>query len=132
VKFPDDLKYTREHEWVRIKGKKAVVGITDYAQKELGDVVYVELPEVGDEVVHDEQFGVIESVKTVSDLFSPLTGEVVKVNEELEDRPELVNEDPYIDGWMIQIELSEPNEVGKLLSSEDYEEYVDEEMGEIE
>ena len=132
MKFPDDLKYTREHEWVRIKGKKAVVGITDYAQKELGDVVYVELPEVGDEVVHDEQFGVIESVKTVSDLFSPLTGEVVKVNEELEDRPELVNEDPYIDGWMIQIELSEPNEVGKLLSSEDYEEYVDEEMGEIE
>jgi len=132
VKFPDDLKYTREHEWVRIKGKKAVVGITDYAQKELGDVVYVELPEVGDEVVHDEQFGVIESVKTVSDLFSPLTGEVVKVNEELEDRPELVNEDPYIDGWMIQIEISEPNEVGKLLSSEEYEEYVDEEMGEIE
>ncbi len=132
MKFPDDLKYTREHEWVRIKGKKAVVGITDYAQKELGDVVYVELPEVGDEVVHDEQFGVIESVKTVSDLFSPLTGEVVKVNEELEDRPELVNEDPYIDGWMIQIEISEPNEVGKLLSSEEYEEYVDEEMGEIE
>jgi len=132
MKFPDDLKYTREHEWARVKGKKAVVGITEYAQKELGDVVYVELPEVGDEVVQDEQFGVIESVKTVSDLFSPISGEVVEVNENLEDRPELVNEDPYGDGWMIKVAISEPDEVENLLTAETYEEYVEEESGEAE
>ena len=132
MKFPDDLKYTREHEWARIKGKKATVGITDYAQRELGDVVYVELPEEGDEVVQDEQFGVVESVKTVSELFSPLPGEVVAINEGLEDRPELVNEDPYGEGWMVQLAMSEPEEIDNLLTAEEYEEYVEEEVGETE
>lgn len=130
MKFPDDLMYTREHEWARIKGDKVTVGITDYAQKELGDIVYVELPESGDEVVQDEQFGVVESVKTVSDLFSPLSGDVSKVNEELEDRPELVNEDTYGDGWMVEIEINDKDEIDNLLSSEKYEEYVEEEAGE--
>ena len=128
--FPDDLKYTHEHEWARIEGNRAIIGITDYAQKELGDVVYVELPDVGDEVVQDEQFGVIESVKTVSDLFCPVSGEVVAVNEDLEDRPELINEEPYSDGWMLEIELSDPDEINRLLSREDYEDYVEYEAGE--
>ncbi len=132
MKFPDDLSYTKEHEWARVKGNKATVGITDYAQKELGDIVYVELPDIGDEVVQDEQFGVIESVKTVSDLFCPLSGEVVGINEELEDRPELVNDDPYVDGWLIQIEMSDPDEIDNLLSAEGYEEYLEEEAGEPE
>lgn len=130
MKFPDSLKYTREHEWARIKGKKAVVGITDYAQKELGDIVYVELPEVGDEVVQDEQFGVVESIKTVSDLFSAVSGEVTKVNDDLEDRPELVNEDPYGSGWMMEVTISEMEELENLLSAEEYEEFVAEESGE--
>jgi len=132
MKFPDDLKYTKEHEWARVKGNKATIGITDYAQKELGDIVYVELPDVGDEVVQDEQFGVIESVKTVSDLFCPLSGEVIGINEELEDRPELVNEDPYVDGWLIRVEMSDPDELDNLLSAEAYEEYIEEEVGEPE
>jgi len=132
MKFPDDLKYTKEHEWARVKGNKATIGITDYAQKELGDIVYVELPDVGDEVVQDEQFGVIESVKTVSDLFCPLSGEVTGINEELEDRPELVNEDPYVDGWLIRVEMSDPDELDNLLSAEAYEEYIEEEVGEPE
>ena len=132
MKFPDDLRYTREHEWARIDGDKATIGITDYAQMELGDVVYVEMPEEHDEVVQDEQFGVIESVKTVTDLFCPLSGEVSKVNENLEDRPELVNEEPYGGGWMIEITISEPDEINSLLTAEDYETYVEEEAGETE
>lgn len=132
MKVPENLKYTREHEWARIRGKVATVGITDYAQDQLGDVVYVELPDVADEVAKDEQFGTIESVKTVSDLFSPLSGEVIKVNEQLEDRPELVNEDPYGDGWMIQIQISDPHEIDELMSAEEYEAYLEEEAGAIE
>lgn len=132
MKVPENLKYTREHEWARIRGKIATVGITDYAQDQLGDVVYVELPDVADEVAKDEQFGTIESVKTVSDLFSPLSGEVIKVNEQLEDRPELVNEDPYGDGWMIQIQISDPDEIDELMSAEEYEAYLEEEAGNME
>ena len=132
MKAPDNLKYTREHEWARIRGKTATVGITNYAQDQLGDVVYVELPDVTDEVAKDELFGTIESVKTVSDLFSPVSGEVIKINEMLEDRPELVNEDPYGDGWMIQVQISDPAEIEDLLSAEEYEAYVEEEAGEIE
>lgn len=132
MKVPENLKYTREHEWARIRGKVATIGITDYAQDQLGDVVYVELPDVADEVAKDEQFGTIESVKTVSDLFSPLSGEVIKVNEQLEDRPELVNEDPYGDGWMIQIQISDPDEIDELMSAEEYEAYLEEEAGSME
>src|SRR3990172_3990453 len=103
MKFPDNLKYTKEHEWARLKGKTVTVGITDYAQDQLGDIVFVELPAEGDEVAADETFGVIESVKTVSDLYSPASGEVTAVNNALEDRPELVNQDPYGEGWIMKV-----------------------------
>ena len=132
MKVPDNLKYTREHEWARIRGKTATIGITDYAQDQLGDVVYVELPDVADEVAKDEHFGTIESVKTVSDLFSPVSGEVAKINEQLEDRPELINEDPYGDGWMIQVQITDPDELEDLMTSEEYEAFVEEEAGEVE
>jgi len=132
MKVPDNLKYTREHEWARIRGKTATIGITNYAQDQLGDIVYVELPDVADEVAKDEQFGTIESVKTVSDLFSPVSGEVLKINEQLEDRPELVNEDPYGDGWMIQVQITDPDELDDLMSTEEYEAFVEEEAGEVE
>ena len=132
MKVPDNLKYTKEHEWARIRGRSVTIGITNYAQDQLGDVVYVELPDVADDVAKDEQFGTIESVKTVSDLFSPVSGEVTKINEQLEDRPELVNEDPYGEGWMIQVQITDPDEFENLLSAEEYEAYIEEEAGEVE
>lgn len=128
MRFPDELKYTKEHEWALIVGTTATIGITDYAQEKLGDIVYIELPDVGDEMAKDEQFGTIESVKTVSDLFSPLGGEVVEVNDQLEDRPELINEDPYGDGWMIRIHIADLEELTTLISAEDYENYVKKEI----
>ena len=124
MEFPGGLHYTKEHEWIRVEGQQAYVGITDYAQQELGDVVYVELPAVNSTVRHMEPFGVVESVKAVSDLFSPVTGSVQQVNEELFSHPELVNSDPYGQGWMIVVELGDPSEVDTLMTVEQYEAYL--------
>ncbi len=121
MKLPDELYYTKDHEWARVEGETATIGITDYAQSELGDIVYVELPEVGDTVKQGESFGTIEAVKAVSDLYAPLSGEVIEVNTKLEDSPELVNQDPYGSGWMIKVKISNPKEVESLLSKADYE-----------
>jgi glycine cleavage system H protein len=120
VNIPQDLKYTEEHEWVRIEGTEAVIGITDYAQGELGDIVFVELPAVGDDVVRMKEFGTIEAVKAVSDIFSPLSGKVIEVNSGLDDDPTVINRDPYGDGWIIKIEARETSELDKLLSAADY------------
>ena len=127
MEFPDDLKYTKEHEWARIEGNRVVVGITDFAQEELGDVVFVELPEVGRIVEAEGTFGVVESVKAVSDLYAPVSGTIVEVNTVLEDRPELVNQFPYGEGWMITLELSNPDEVHLLLNAQAYQAYIEEE-----
>lgn len=124
--YPAELQYTREHEWVKVDGNRARVGITSYAQEQLGDVVFVELPKVGTQVTQMKTFGVVESVKAISDLFAPLTGKVVEVNERLPGRPELVNSDPYGEGWMIVIELSNPAEVGQLMTAQQYEAYLSE------
>lgn len=120
MNIPADLKYTKEHEWLKIEGKTATVGITDYAQGELGDVVFVELPAVGTEVKIMNAFGTVEAVKAVSEIFSPISGKVVEVNSLLEDDPMVINRDPYGDGWMIKIDASEPSELEKLLTSEQY------------
>ncbi len=127
MSYPDDLKYTKEHEWCRIKGNRAVVGITQHAQEALGDIVYVELPDVGDPVKKGESFGVVESTKAVSELFSPVTGKVVEVNDPLSDAPETINEDPYEEGWMIQIEVSDEKELSSLLDAATYEKFLAEE-----
>jgi glycine cleavage system H protein len=124
VNVPTNLKYTREHEWARVEGNQATVGITDYAQHQLGDVVYVELPAAGAAVRYMQPFGVVESVKAASDLFSPVSGTVVEVNLVLEDSPELVNQSPYGDGWMIVVELRDPAELDQLLSADDYSQFV--------
>ncbi len=125
--YPSDLKYDKEHEWVRVNGDIATVGISHFAQDQLGEVVYVDLPAPGDSVTLGEPFGEVESVKSVSELYAPVNGEVVKVNESLTDSPEIINEDPYGEGWMIEIEMSEPSEVDVLLSAEEYEVFVTEE-----
>lgn len=121
MNIPQDLKYTQDHEWVRIEGDEATVGITDFAQNELGDIVYVEVETVGETLDREAVFGTVEAVKTVSDLFLPLTGEIIAFNESLEDTPELVNEDPYGEGWIVKIKLSEPSEIAGLLSGEGYQ-----------
>ena len=123
-KVPGDLRYTREHEWAKIEGKRARVGITHYAQDQLGDVVFVELPKIGAKVTQLQTFGVVESVKAVSDLFAPLSGVVTEVNQELTQQPERVNRDPYGAGWLIVIELSNPAEADKLMSAQQYEEFL--------
>src|SRR5262245_60723437 len=123
--YPADLRYTREHEWARVDGSRARVGITHFAQDQLGDVVFVELPKVGTRVRQLETFGVVESVKAVSDLFAPLSGEVVEVNQGLVAHPEQVNRDPYGEGWLIVIALAETKELGNLLSAADYEKYLE-------
>ena len=123
---PNELRYTKEHEWVKVEGNTAIIGITDFAQDELGDIVFVELPEVGDEVALDQPFGSVESVKTVSELYAPVSGTVVAVNEELSDSPELVNESPYETAWMIKVELSNPSEVDALLTAEAYAQLISE------
>ena len=117
---PKELRYTKEHEWVKIEGNKATIGITDFAQSELGDIVFVELPEVGDEISKDQPFGSVESVKTVSELYAPVSGKVVAVNEELSDSPEFVNESPYETAWMITIELSDEAELEELMTVDAY------------
>lgn len=124
MNVPADLKYTKDHEWVKVDGDVATVGITDFAQGELGDIVYVEIETEGETIDANEVFGTVEAVKTVSDLFMPLSGEIVAVNEDLEDTPEKVNESPYEDGWMIKIKLSDPSELDSLLSAEDYKEHI--------
>jgi glycine cleavage system H protein len=126
---PEDNRYAKSHEYVHVEGGIATVGITDYAQKELGDVVFVELPQVGSQVEANEEFGNIESVKAASELFAPVTGEVVEINEELASRPELVNSDPFGDGWMMKVKLTAPEELDALMSAEEYEEYVEKEAG---
>jgi glycine cleavage system H protein len=127
---PEDLGYTKDHEWVRVRGDQATIGITDHAQNQLGDVVYVELPKVGDKFEITEPFGSVESVKAVSEVYMPLTGSVVEVNERLNDAPELVNSDPYGDGWMIVIKMDNPAQVDGLLNSAEYEDYIKEEASE--
>ena len=122
--IPADLRYTKEHEWAKLEGDKARVGITAFAQEQLGDVVFVELPKIGAKVTAMKTFGVVESVKAVSDLFAPLSGEVVEANTELTKKPETVNSDPYGQGWMIVIKLSNPKEMDGLMSAADYEKLV--------
>jgi glycine cleavage system H protein len=120
MNIPAELKYTKDHEWVKIEGDIATVGITEFAQSELGDIVYVEIETVGETIAQEEIFGSIEAVKTVSDLFMPISGEILELNEELDGNPELVNSDPYGAGWMVKVKISDASEVAQLLSSEDY------------
>jgi len=127
MNFPDDLKYTKEHEWVRVKGSVATVGITDWAQDQLGEIVFVELPEEAEEVEKDDTFGVVESTKSVNDLYVPLSGAVVEVNDPLIDSPEMINEDCYGEGWMIKIEISNKDELDELMNAEEYEAFIKEE-----
>ena len=124
MNIPVDLKYTEDHEWLRLEGKEAIVGITDFAQGELGDVVFIEIETEGEELSKGDIFGTVEAVKTVSDLFMPVGGEVIEVNEELNDKPEMVNKDPYDKGWMIKIKITDPKEVDNLLSVDDYKKMV--------
>ncbi len=127
METPAELKYSKEHEWAKVDGDVVTVGITDFAQNQLGDVVYVELPKVGSQVKLMTPFGVVESVKTASDLFSPVNGEVIDVNPALTDQPELVNASPYADAWMIKVRMSNPADLDQLLSAEDYEKLTAEE-----
>jgi glycine cleavage system H protein len=124
--YPEENLYTKDHEWVNVQGTVATVGITEYAQRELGDVVYVDLPEVGDTFEASEPFGSVESVKAVSEVFCPLAGEVIEVNSKLEQTPELVNQSPHQKAWMIKLRLSNTGELDELLSAEEYEEYLQE------
>ena len=121
---PEDLHYSKDHEWVRVDGGEAIIGITDYAQNSLGDVVYVELPKTGDEFAANEAFGSVESVKAVSEVFTPVTGTVAQINESLADEPEAVNSDPYGSGWMIRIKMSNAGEVDSLLTAAEYEDFT--------
>lgn len=123
--YPDDLHYTKDHEWIRVEGDTGTVGISDFAQEQLGDVVHVQLPRVGETFDAHAHFGEIESVKTFSELFTPVSGEVVAINEALVDAPELVNSEPYAGGWMIKLKLANPSETDKLLSASEYEDYVE-------
>ena len=125
MNFPDNLKYTNDHEWVRVEGDTAVVGVTEFAQSELGDIVYVEIETEGETLDKEEVFGSVEAVKTVSDLFMPISGEVVEFNEALESAPETVNSDPYGEGWMVKIKISDPSELDTLLDAEGYKSLVE-------
>ncbi|MDH7569465.1 MAG: glycine cleavage system protein GcvH [Armatimonadota bacterium] len=127
MNLPQDLKYAKSHEWVRVQDDLATIGITDFAQEQLGEVVYLELPEVGRLLHQDESFGSIESVKAVSDLVSPVSGEIVEVNDELVDTPEAVNEDPYGAGWMVVVRLDDPGELDELMSADAYQAFLEEE-----
>ncbi|MDD3569251.1 MAG: glycine cleavage system protein GcvH [Bacteroidales bacterium] len=122
MNIPAELKYTKDHEWIKIEGSEAVIGITDFAQSQLGDVVFIEIETEGEELDREEVFGTIEAVKTVSDMFMPVAGKVIAVNEKLADTPEVVNKDPYGDGWMIRIEISDASQLDELLTAEQYKE----------
>lgn len=128
MEFPDDLKYSKEHEWLLVEGKVVTVGITAFAEAQLGDVVFVELPAVGDKVTKDEAMGVVESVKAVSDVYAPVSGTVVEVNDDLSENTELVNQDPYGDGWMVKIEMTDPTDLEELLTAEEYQAFVSEQQ----
>jgi len=123
--YSDDFYYTKDHEWVKIKGDKGIVGITDFAQKQLGDVVYVEFPKIGAQLEFHQSLGVIESVKAVSDIYSPISGEVIKINEELNNSPELLNEDPHGKGWIIHLKIKDKGELEKLMSASEYEKFLE-------
>jgi glycine cleavage system H protein len=125
MEIPKELRYSKEHEWAAVDDNIATIGITDYAQEQLGDIVYVELPEAGTQVTKDDKFGVVESVKAVSDVYSPVTGTVVAVNTGLPNSPETVNEEPYGDGWMIRVELSDPEELRDLMTAAEYEKFIE-------
>jgi glycine cleavage system H protein len=129
-KYPEDCLYTKEHEWIRVNGSMGTVGITSYAAKQLGDLVFVELPKVGDHFDTSETFGTVESVKAVSEIFSPVAGEVTEINEAVVNSPELINSDPHGDAWLIEIKIQAPRELEGLMSAEDYEEYIAEEAAE--
>jgi glycine cleavage system H protein len=124
MNFPAELKYTKDHEWIRVEGNTAYIGITEFAQRELGDIVYVDISSVGKEVAREDVFGTVEAVKTVSDLFMPLTGTVTEINPALDSQPELVNSDPYGDGWMVKITVKDASEIKGLLSAEAYQSLV--------
>ena len=123
---PSELKYSKEHEWIKVEGNTVTIGITEYAQSELGDIVFVELPEVDDDIQEGDTFGSVESVKTVSELYAPVTGKVVEANEELEDSPEFVNESPYEKAWMVKVELSDESQLDELMSADQYSEMIGE------
>jgi glycine cleavage system H protein len=124
MEFPAELKYTKDHEWIRVEGNHAYVGITEFAQHELGDIVYVDINTLGKEVNSEDVFGTVEAVKTVSDLFMPLSGKILEINKKLDANPELVNSEPYGDGWMVKIEISDASQVAGLLSSADYQSLI--------
>ncbi|MBL6648470.1 MAG: glycine cleavage system protein GcvH [Flavobacteriaceae bacterium] len=124
MEIKPNLKYTKDHEWISIDGNNATIGITDYAQGELGDIVYVEIESIGDSLDKEEIFGSVEAVKTVSDLFIPVSGEITEMNENLEDNPELINDDPYGDGWIIKMKINDSSELNDLLSPEEYKELI--------
>ncbi len=124
MNFPSELKYTKDHEWIRIEGDHAIIGITEFAQRELGDIVYVDINTVGEEIKKEDVFGTVEAVKTVSDLFMPLSGLIAEFNKKLDTNPELVNSDPYGEGWMVKIEISDKAQLDNLLSAEDYQTQV--------
>lgn len=129
MEFPEELKYTEEHEWALVEGDIVTVGISDFAQDALGDIVYVELPKVGSMVEAGKTFGVVESVKAVSDIYAPVSGEVVEINEELPDAPETINTSPYEDGWMIKIKVADPSVLDDLMNADDYQDHIEEEEG---
>ncbi len=125
MNIPEELKYTEEHEWIKIDGNTATIGITDFAQGELGDIVYIDIDSIGNELDVNEIFGTVEAVKTVSDLFMPIKGKVLEVNSNIESTPEIVNEDPYGNGWIIKIEISEDQDISNLLSAQEYKKMID-------
>lgn len=130
MEIPEGLKFSKEHEWVLVEDQVAIIGITEYAEQELGDVVYVELPEVGEKIVKDDPFGAVESVKAVSDIYAPVSGTVVEVNDTLPDSPETINDDPYGDGWLIKVEMTDKDDLKDLMSAEEYAEYVEQQKAE--
>jgi len=124
--FPEELKYSKEHCWVRVEGHRAVIGITDYAQQELGIISALELPEVGDDLEQDDSFGSVEARKTVAEIYAPISGPVLEVNKDLPEAPALINDDPYDDGWLVMVEVVTPEELNSLMNADDYREYVEE------
>ena len=132
MEYPDDLYYTRNHLWVRIQGTRATVGVTDYAQREMGEVLFVDLPEEGSQVEKDDVFGSLESSKTVAELRCPVSGEIVSISKDLEEEPSLVNDDPYGRGWLIVVEIDDPNELEEMINAADYEELLEQEAEEDE
>ena len=124
MSLPEDLKYTKEHEWLKVDGKTAIIGITEHAQSELGDIIFIEFPNVDQKIEKNEPFGTIEAVKTVADLFAPVSGKVIEINETLEDNPEFVNSDPYVNGWIVKVSISDISEMEELMSADKYGELI--------